>query len=52
MRNSTSQHALAEMQCRAHLLCRAVGDVSAVPKAVNTDLLELRGWGVGVEALP
>ena len=34
------------------LLCRAVRDVSALPKAVHANLLELGCWRVGVEALP
>lgn len=40
------------LQSGPDLLCRAVRDVSTLPKAVHTDLLELGSWRVGVEALP
>ena len=36
----------------AHLLCWTVGNVCTIPQAIYADLLELRSWGVGVEALP
>ena len=35
-----------------HLACGAVGDVSAIPKTIDTDVLELGGWCVGVQSLP
>ena len=43
---------MQESEHRAHLACRAVGDISTLPQPVHTDLLELGRRGVGVQAFP